>query len=407
MRRVAVTGIGILSALGRGVDAHLEAVRRASSGVRRIRRFDPEPYVCRIAAEVSEEAIPDLPRDVDRVTAYALLAAEEAIEQAGLVLDAAAAGRTATVIGTALGGSETLDSGYERLYGRGQTRLPPMSIPRGMYNAPTSEVSRRWRLTGPAFATVSACASGAHAIGQAAMWIRFGLADAAVAGGADAPLTPGIVRGWEALRVLAPEGDDPARACRPFSEDRQGMVLGEGAAVLVLEEMERARGRGAAILGEIVGFGMTSDAAHPTDPSVEGEARAISRALEDAALDAEAIGYINAHGTATRANDVAEAEAIRRALGEAGERIPVSSTKSMHGHAMGAGGAIEAALSLASLDSGWLPPTLNLERPDPACRLAHVALLPRPARVTAFLSNSFAFGGLNAVLAIRTIHASS
>ncbi len=277
-----------------------------------------------------------------------------------------------------------------------------MTIPRIMYNAPTSALAARWNARGPAFAPVSACASSAHAIGQAAHWIRFGLADAAIAGGADAPITPGIVRAWEALRVLAPGDPSPAAACRPFNRDRAGLVLAEGAAVLVLEEMGAARARGAGILGEIAGFGMTADAGHLTDPSAEGETRAMRIALEDGGIDPAAIGYINAHGTATRANDAAESEAIRSLFGPRTAAIPVSSTKSMHGHAMGASGAIEIALSLVALNAGWLPPTLNLADPDPACDLRHIPLVAERADAPAFLSNSFAFGGLNAVLAAKT-----
>ncbi|MGH9456650.1 MAG: beta-ketoacyl-[acyl-carrier-protein] synthase family protein [Thermoanaerobaculia bacterium] len=400
--RIAITGIGILSALGRGVEEHVRAVREARCGVRTLERVDVAALRCRIGAEVPDGVVSDLPRDVDRVAGYALLAAEEAIEGARLAESGVPPERIGTVIGTALGGSETLDSGYARLYREGQSRMPPMTIPRIMYNAPASAIAARWKALGPAYATVSACASSTHAIGQAAHWIRFGLADAAIAGGSDAPFTTGILRAWEALRVLAPSEGDPARACRPFSIDRTGLVIGEGAAVFVLERMDRARERGAPILGEIAGFGMSSDGGHPTDPSTEGEVRAIAMALADAAIEPGEIGYVNAHGTATQANDVTETRAIHAALGAAAATVPVSSTKAMHGHAMGASGAIETALSLAALNAGVIPPTLNLERPDPACNLAHVALQARPAEVRAFLSSSFAFGGLNAVLALRT-----
>lgn len=399
-RRVAITGIGLLSALGRGTATHLDAVRRSASGVRTIRRFDASAMLCRIAAEIPDDLVADLPKQFDRTTGYALLAADEAAAASRLLpMDGH---RLATIIGTGLGGAETLDNAYVRLYDRKQTRLPPMSIPLIMYNAPTSAIAAKMGARGPAYAIVSACASSAHAIGQAAHWIRLGLADAALAGGSDAPLTLGIVRGWEALRVLAIDNEEPARACRPFSADRKGLVLGEGAAVFVLEEMERARARGAEVLGEIAGFGMTSDAGHLTDPSADGEARAIRMALEDGGFAPDEIGYVNAHGTATQANDVTEARALREVFGTALERIPVSSTKSMHGHTMGASGAIETALSLVALNEGWIPPTLNLERPDPECALDHVALEARRGEVDAFISSSFAFGGLNAVLAVRT-----
>ncbi len=400
LRRVAITGIGILSSLGRGKAEHLDAVLGARSGVTAISRFDGEGFRCRIAGEVPTAALTDMSREVDRVTAYALIAASEAVGQAGLAIPSE---RIAAAIGTALGGSETLEASYERMFGKRETRFHPMTIPKVMYNAPTSAISARFGARGPAFAPVSACASSAHAIGQAAHWIRFGLADAAIAGGADAPITPGIVRAWEALRVLAPSEPSPAAACRPFNSDRAGLVLGEGAAVFVLEEMGAARARGAAILGEIAGFGMTADGGHLTDPSAEGAARAMRIAIEDGRLDPGAIGYVNAHGTATRANDIAESQAIRSVFGASASRLPVSSTKSMHAHAMGASGAIETALSLVALNAGWLPPTLNLDDPDPACDMRHVPIRPEAAEAEAFLSNSFAFGGLNAVLAVRTI----
>lgn len=401
MRRVAITGIGILSALGRGKAQHLDAVVSSRSGIRSITRWPAGELGCRIAGEIPDP-LEDLSREVDRVTGLALLAAEEAAAQAGLPDWTPAPESIATIIGTGLGGSETLDAGYERLYGRGQSRLHPMTIPRIMYNAPTSAVAARWGAKGPAFATVSACASSTHAIGQAAHWIRMGLADVALAGGSDAPITVGILRCWEALRVLAIDNESPGQASRPFSADRKGIVLAEGSAVLVLETFDSALGRGADILGEIAGFGMSSDAGHMTDPAAEGEERAMRMALRDAGIGPEAIGYINAHGTGTRANDRIETEAIRSLFEAGANALPVSSTKSMHGHAMGASGAIEAALSLIALNDGWLPPTLNLTAPDPECDLDYVPLRPRRARVETFLSNSFGFGGLNAVLAIRT-----
>jgi nodulation protein E len=247
------------------------------------------------------------------------------------------------------------------------------------------------------YAVVSACASSAHAIGLAYQAIRAGQADAMFAGGADAPLTFGIIRGWESMRVLAIDNEHPAEACRPFSADRKGLVLAEGAAVFFLESFESARRRGVQILGEIAGFGATSDAGHLTDPSADGAARAIRMALRDAGF--ESVDYINAHGTATRANDVTETAAIKMVLGD---RVPVSSTKSMHGHAMGASGALEIACSLVALNEGFIPPTINLTTPDPACDLDYVPNEARPADVRTFLSNSFGFGGMNAVVALRT-----
>lgn len=405
MRRVAVTGIGILSPLGRGAERHLEAVIRGESGIGLISRFDASGLQCRIAGEVPPGATGDLDRGLDRFAGLALLAARDAASSGKFEEGAFPPERLATVIGSGLGGSETIDAAYRRLYAEGNPRLHPMSIPRIMYNAATSAVSAAFGARGASFAPVSACSSAAHAIGLAAQWIRGGMADAAFAGGADAPLTYGILRGWEALRVLAIDNEHPDQACRPFSADRKGLVLAEGAAVLLLEEMEGARRRGVPILGEIAGSGMNSDAGHLTDPSPDGQAGAMQLALEDARIEPATVGYINAHGTGTRANDATETRAIRSVFGPHADRLAVSSTKSMHGHAMGASGAIETALSLLALNSGWIPPTLNRREPDPECDLDVVPLEARRGEIGTFLSNSFGFGGLNAVLAVKTAEA--
>ncbi|HXG57816.1 MAG TPA: beta-ketoacyl-[acyl-carrier-protein] synthase family protein [Thermoanaerobaculia bacterium] len=400
-RRVAITGIGLITPFGRGKEAVLESVRGARSGVRTIESIDASTLQCRIAGEVPAGAHEGLHRGHDRFTRFALIAADEAAAQAASA-DAFDPERVGVIIGTGLGGCETLDAGYRRMYRESQTRIPPASIAWSMYNAAASAVSTRHEAKGVAYSVVSACASGAHALGLAFAAIRSGEADAMFAGGADAPLTYGVIRAWESMRVLAIDNDRPERACRPFSADRQGLVLAEGAAVFFLETFESARARRRPVLGEIAGFGATSDAGHVTDPSADGEARAISLTLRSAGVEPERIGYINAHGTATRANDVTETRAIRAVFGEAAGRIPVSSTKSMHGHAMGASGAIETAISILSLNAGFIPPTLNLEQPDPECDLDYVPLVPRPARVEMFLSHSFGFGGMNAVLAVRT-----
>ncbi len=397
VRRVAITGVGIVSAPGRGRDATLESLRQARSGIRTITSIDTAPLNCRIAGEVPAEAHEGQHRGHDRFSRFALIAADEAMTQAGeLGVDPE---RFGTLIGTGLGGCETLDANYHRLYAE-SLRPQPMCIPMAMYNAASAAVSAKHGTKGIAYAVVSACASSAHAIGLAAQAIRTGQADAMLAGGSDAPLTTGIVKAWEALRVLATNNENPQAACRPFSADRKGLVLAEGAAVLLLESFENAQRRGAEILGELAGFGATSDAGHVTDPSADGAARAIAMALRDAGLGPEEVAYINAHGTGTRANDPTEAVAIRSVFGAT--RPPVSSTKSLHGHAMGASGAIETVASLLAIRDGFLPPTLNLDTPDPACDLDHVANTPREARATgAFLSNSFGFGGMNAVLAVR------
>src|SRR5881296_2988983 len=271
-----------------------------------------------------------------------------------------------------------------------------------MYNAAASAVSAHFGAKGVAYTPVSACASSAHAIGQAFQAIRAGQADVILAGGSDAPLTFGIIMAWESMRVLAIDNERPEAACRPFSADRKGLVLAEGAAVLVLESLEHAEKRGQKVLGEIVGFGMTSDAGHLTDPSADGAARAIRLALAD--LRPNEVGYINAHGTGTRANDATETMAIKSVFGDHALHVPISSTKSLHGHAMGASGAIEMVSSLVALNDGFVPPTINLRTPDPACDLDYVPNVARDARVPLFLSNSFGFGGMNGVVAVRTIH---
>lgn len=394
-----MTGVGLVSPLGIGKADNLSAVRAGRSGIEPIRRFDPSAFGCRIGGQVPDAAFDGADSNLDRVSWLAIVAADEAANQARLE-SFGPRERIGVVIGTGLGGTDTLDSSYERLYGQRNSRLHPLTIPRIMYNAPTSAVSIRHRARGPSFAIVSACSSGTHAIGQAAMWIRAGAADCVIAGGTDAPLTPGIVRAWEALRVLNTENAEPASTCRPFSADRNGIVLAEGAAVFVLERLDLALARGAPILGRISGFGMSSDAAHITDPQSDGAARAIRAALDDAALTPDDIAYVNAHGTGTKLNDPVETRAIRAVFGEHAGRLAVSSTKSMHGHAMGASGAIEAALSLLSVNERFVPPTINLRVPDPECDLDYVSEGARALEVASFLSNSFGFGGMNAVLAI-------
>ncbi len=395
---MVITGFGIISPFGRGKAAALEALRAGRSGVRTISSIDTTLLNCRIAGEVPDSAHEGEPRGHDRFTRFALLAADEAAAQAGDL--AADPNRVGVLIGTGLGGCETVDANYRRLYREG-SRVHPMGIPASMYNAAGAAISARLKAKGISYAVVSACASSAHAIGLAAQAIRTGQADAVYAGGADAPLSVGIIKAWEALRVLAVDNEHPEEACRPFSADRRGLVLAEGAAVFVLESLEGAQRRGATILGEIAGFGATSDAGHVTDPSADGATRAMQLALADAGWSPEDVGYVNAHGTGTRANDPTETAAIKEVFG--GRVPPVSSTKSLHGHAMGASGAIEIACSLLALEDGFLPPTINLHRADPACDLDYVANEPRAARLDTFISNSFGFGGMNAVVAVRLL----
>jgi len=400
VRRVVVTGLGVVSALGTGREAHLQGLREGRSGIAEITLIDPERLMIRIAAEAKQfrgEDHFDRQQLVlfDRVTAMAMFSAREAVTQSGIAFDEELGLRTATIIGTAMGGLHTLDDNYRAVYAEMKNRVHPLIVPRLMANAPVSQITMKYGLMGAAWSVSTACSSSNHAIAQAFQLVRSGVADAAVTGGTESVLCFGGIKAWEGLRVMSPNG------CRPFSKNRNGMVLGEGAAILILEELERAQHRGAPILGEIVGAGMTADAGDIVAPAVDGAARAMRLALADAAMAPGEVDYINAHGTATTMNDRTEAAAIHLVLGEQAGAVLVSSTKSMHGHCIGAAGALEAAATLMALGEGVVPPTINHDQPDPEIGLDVVPNVAREAPVTAALSNSFAFGGLNAVLAFR------
>ncbi len=412
MRRVVITGMGVIAAPGVGVGEFFRRLLEGRGAVRRVQNIRPELVErlnCRIAAEVAgydplqhftEKEIDQL----DRFSQFARVAAQQALAEAGMEkLSEAQQPRVGVSIGSAYGGTETLDTNYYALYAKNVSRLPPLVIPRLMYNAATCQVSMHWQARGPCVTPTTACSSGTHAIGESFRMIQRGDADWMLAGGADAPITYGVIRCWEGMRVLAPEGDDPARACRPFSRDRQGIVIGEGAAVFVLEEYESARKRGAKILAEVAGYGANSDASHITQPSVKGPADAMRLALADARMKPEDIDYINAHGTATRVNDVIETRAIKEVFGEGARRVPISSSKSMHGHVMGASGAIELVAGIEAMHRGVIPPTANYTQPDPECDLDYVPNQPREMPVRTVLSSSFAFGGLNAVLIVKKV----
>ena len=407
MRRVAVTGLGAVSALGVGVQAFWDGLVAGRSGVRRIAQFDPSAYLVQAAAEVPEfepgEHFDAAQSDMlDRFAQFALVAAGEACRAAGLELTDADRSRAGVAIGSGMGGVVTQDDRYHKLYAEGITRLHPFSIPRIMNNAAAAQVSMRWGLGGPTLSLATACAAAAHAIGEAAEIIRADRADVMIAGGAEAPIAPGVLRCWEAMRVLAPaSGGDPSRVCRPFSRDRLGMVLGEGAGIVVLESWDRATARGAPILAELAGYAATSDAAHITQPGVEAPARALAIALDQARLAPPDVDYVNAHGTATRLNDSTETAIIKRAFGPAARRLAISSTKAAHGHAMGASAALELIATVLAIRNGVVPPTLNYTQLDPECDLDYVPNNAREMPVRAAVSNSFAFGGLNAVLVVR------
>lgn len=401
-RRVAITGMGAISPLGIGAETLWQGLREGRSAIAPLQHPDADRLRVKVAAQVPASFDPATGIDertlplLDRTSEFALHAAREAIDQSGLDFGTDALGlRTAVIVGTGVGGETTQDEQSRRLYAENASRTHPLTIVRLMTNASASQISIAWGLRGPTFAVASACASANHAIIQAAQMIRWGLADVAITGGTEACLTYGALRAWEAMRVLA---DD---TCRPFSANRRGLVLGEGAGIFVLESMEHAQARGATILAELAGSGMTADATDIVMPNAEGSSAAMRQALADAGLAAEDVDYINAHGTGTQANDVTETRAIRLAFGAHADRVAVSSTKSMHGHALGASGALELVAVIGALRDGVVPPTANLDQPDPACNLDYVPNVAREMPVRAAISNSFAFGGLNAVLALK------
>jgi nodulation protein E len=400
MRRVVITGQGCVSALGNSAVQTWAAMREGRAGIGPLTGLDDAGLRTPVAAQAKGfQALDHFDEKrlvlLDPVSQMALVAAREAVAQSGLRFEGEAGERTAVIIGTGIGGASTQDQMAQRLYGERNPRVHPMAIVRVMPNAPASQISLEFGLRGPVFAVASACASSNHALGQALMLIQSGAADAALAGGAEACITVGTVKAWEAMRVMA---DD---TCRPFSKGRRGLVLGEGAGVFVLETLEHAQARGATILAEFVGCGMTADAADIVMPDASGAARAMRAALTQGGLVPEDIGYINAHGTGTPANDRTETRAIRALFGVHADALAVSSTKSMHGHALGGGGAIELIATLGALREGVIAPTINYLEPDPECDLNVVPNTAQERPVKAALSNSFAFGGLNAVLALR------
>ena len=397
MRRVAVTGLGVVSALGNSTSEFWDAVAAGTSGIRPLQadrcqelKFPNGAEAISFRAE--EHFEPKRADMLDRFAQFAVVAAREAVASAHIEWTAEGRESTLVALGSGIGGQGSQDQGFWDVYKLSKNRVHPFTIPRTMANAGASHVSMEFGLTGASFTTSTACASAAHAIGLAFQMVRSGQCEMALTGGSEAPFSFGILKAWEAMRVVSPD------TCRPFCKDRNGMILGEGAAVLVLEPLERAVARGAKVFAEIVGFGMTSDAYHLTQPSVEGPARAMSNALRDAGIEPCAVGYINAHGTGTDVNDITEARAINSVFRSP---VAVSSTKSMHGHALGAGAAMEALAVIFALDTGVLPPTANFSLLDPQIQLDVIANHSRTSQVEYALSNSFAFGGMNAVLAFR------
>lgn len=406
MRRVVITGMGVFTSLGRNKDCFFQNLVQGKSGIRRISQFDSSSLSIKIAAEIADydplDYFPAKRLDMlDKFAQFALIAAREAIESSGITIGDEERPRFGVVMGSGMGGAGSFDAGYHNLYARQATRLHPFTIPRIMHNAATSHICMEFGAQGPALATATACSSSGHAIGEAFHMIKFGLADVALAGGADAPITYGMMRCWESVRVLASGNGNPATACRPFSADREGLVIGEGAGIVLLEDLEHAVRRGATIYGEIAGCGMSSDASHITQPTVDGPARAIRMALAEGEVAPEEVDYINAHGTGTRLNDATETSVIKEVFKEHAGKLAISSTKSMHGHTMGATGAIELVATVMALERGVIPPTANYTKPDPECDLDYVPNQAREKPIRTALSNSFAFGGLNAVLLVR------
>jgi nodulation protein E len=334
---------------------------------------------------------------LERFAQFAAVSAREAVAQSGLIFKGELTEKTAIITGTSVGGQFAEEEGYIRLYRENNPRIAPLTIPRTMSNAGASRISLEFGIVGPTYTISTACSSSNHALGQAFWMVRSGAVTAAIAGGSEAVFAEGLLRAWEAMRVVS------ADTCRPFSLGRRGLILGEGGAMLVLENWDHAVARGAVILGEVLGFGMSSDAHHLTQPTYEGPQRAMRLALEDAHLAPERVDYINAHGTGTPVNDSTETEAIHGLFKDHAPQLLVSSTKSMHGHTLGAAGALEAVVTLLALRNGMVPPTANFIEPDPACRLDVVPNQPRPAPIRVAMSNSFAFGGLNAVMVLGRV----
>ncbi len=399
-RRVVITGIGVISALGRNSQEFWQSLCECRSGIAPIETVDRTHLRFQNAAEVPgfdphdyfEEKRAD---HLDRFAQFALIAAREGIADAGLTWTPDLLEHTAVVTGSSAGGQNAQDETFLDLYRKDRSRAHPLTVTRVMANAGASHISMEFGITGPVYTISTACSSANHAIGQAFWMVRNSTAEIGIAGGSEAPLSFVHLKAWEAMRVVAPD------TCRPFSKNRAGMILGEGAAMVVLEPLEAALARDAKIYAEIIGLGMSADAHHITHPSQEGAARAIRAALRDGDIQPEQVGYINAHGTGTLSNDPMETLAIRAVFGKHTERLAVSSTKSMHGHALGAAGAIEACATVFALRQGILPPTANFTEFDPECDLDVIPNKARPLQVEYAISNSFAFGGLNAVLAFR------
>jgi nodulation protein E len=402
MRRVVVTGIGVICSAGNNREEFLQSLRKGRSGIHVFRRDAEWGLRFNSGGEIGSYCASDhfSPKEtdmIDRFAQLAVVAAREAVKQSGIEWTPDLRENAAIVTGSCIGGQATEDQGFIDVYKMGKTRVHPMTIPKTMANAGASAVSLEFGITGPAFTIATACSSSAHAIGQAYTMVRSGMADFALTGGSEAPFSYGLLKAWEAMRVVSPT------VCRPFSKDRNGMILGEGSAMFTIETLDHALARGARPIVEIVGFGMSADAHHITQPSAEGAAKAVRMALKGAGIGPGQVGYVNAHGTGTTVNDSTETRALKLVFGEHAAKVAVSSTKAMHGHTLGAAGAIESTAAILALTNGFVPPTINFSEYDPECDLDYVPNVARSAEFEYAISNSFAFGGLNAVLAYRRI----
>ena len=398
--RVVITGLGSISGLGKTVSETWENVVNGKSGIAPVTITDMTRLRFKNGSEVKDYKASDYFSEkeidlLDRFAQLALIAAKEAVSDADIQWTDELKERTCVIMGTSIGGEETTEAAFADLYREGRNRVNLFTIPRVMPNAAASHITMQFGITGFAYTISTACASANHAIGNAFWMVRSGICDIAITGGSETPLNFGFLKGWEALRVVDPD------TCRPFSKDRQGMILGEGGAVLVLETMESALKRGAKIHAEIIGFGMSSDASHITKPDIKGPENAMRWALRDAGVSPDTIDYINAHGTGTLVNDSMEIAAIKNVFGEHSKKLAVSSSKSMHGHVLGGTSAIEAVITVMGLQNQVYPPTANYNEPDPECDLDVVPNKSRSGKMDYALSNSFAFGGLNAVLVFR------
>lgn len=407
-RRVVVTGVGLITPLGIGTELTWEALINGKSGVGRISRFDASAYASQIAAEVKGfdvEAFFDKKqaKNVDLFVQYAVAAAEMAWQDSGLSIGEGNSDRVGVITGCGMGGLPTIEEYHQVVMERGPRRITPFFIPRVIPNMVSGQISIRLGSRGPNLSQTTACAAGTHAVGEAFRHIAYGDCDVVVTGGSEAVICPLAVGGFSAMKALSTRNDDPQAASRPFDRDRDGFVISEGSGMLVLEELEAARSRGAKIYAEIIGYGQTSDAFHIAAPPEDGEgaARCMAMALRDAQLAPEEVDYINAHGTSTPLNDICETRAIKTVFGAHAHKLAVSSTKSMTGHMLGAAGGIETAFTALTIFHGIIPPTINLEQPDPICDLDYVPLSSREQQVRVAMSNSFGFGGTNGVLVLR------